>query len=294
VPVAIVDVGSNTARLLVAAETRSSFEPLREERAVLALGEEIERHGSISELKLAETAKCARRYVQIAHEHGCAAIDVIVTAPGRQSENARDLVRALERASGSSVRVLSPEEEGCLAYAGALAEARVGRGPVAVCDVGGGSTEVVVGRRDGAPHFCRSLEIGSLRLTRRFLAGDPPSRKAVAAARREIDRGLAQLDPPRVRQALAAGGSARSLRKLVGSRTLGSEELAAAVRRATKRSSRELADELGLDPVRAQTLLAGALILAAVQARIGVPFEVARGGLREGAVLALLAETVAA
>jgi exopolyphosphatase/guanosine-5'-triphosphate,3'-diphosphate pyrophosphatase len=292
--VAIVDIGSNTARLLVAARTGASLQSLREERELLALGEEVEQRGYISELKLAETAACVRRYAHIARLLGCATVEVIVTAPGRQSRNAQELVRALETAAGSSVRVLSPQEEGGLAYAGALADARVRRGRVAVCDVGGGSTEVVAGRVAGGPSFCHSLDIGSLRLTRRFLEEDPPGKKAVAAARAEIAEHLGALDPPRVREALATGGSARSLRKLVGGRTLGEEQLALAVKRATKRPSRALAGELGLDQVRARTLLAGALILSAVQQRLGVPFEVARAGLREGAALALLAEEAAA
>jgi exopolyphosphatase/guanosine-5'-triphosphate,3'-diphosphate pyrophosphatase len=292
--VAIIDVGSNTARLLVAARGVRSVTPIHEERALLALGDEIERVGSLSELKLAETAERARAYARKARELGCRSVDVIVSAPGRQSGNAQELLRLLERATGVAPRVLSAEEEGRLAYEGALASARAAPARLAVCDVGGGSTEVVVGTRGEGPDFCRSLDIGSLRLARRFLDDDPPRKKALVAARREVAERFDELDAPRAKAALATGGSARALRKVTGRRKLGERELAAAVSLASTRTSVELAREFSLDPMRARTLLAGALILAETQRRLGVPLEVARGGLREGAALTLLTALAAA
>jgi exopolyphosphatase/guanosine-5'-triphosphate,3'-diphosphate pyrophosphatase len=291
--VGIIDIGSNTARLLVAARDGLAVSGLHEERALLALGDEIERFGRISDVKLAETAEWAKRYARRARELGCGSIDVIVTAPGRQSENGRALVRLLSRATGVPVRVLSAEEEGRLAYEGAIAQARSLPERVAVCDVGGGSTEVVAGRLSRGPSFCRSLDIGSLRLTRRRLDADPPGKKAVAAARGEVEAHFDGIDVPVVDAALATGGSARSLRKLAG-RTLGEKELAGAVKAISKLTSGRLAREYRLDPLRAQTLLAGALILAEAQRRLGVPLEVARGGLREGAASTLLTELAAA
>lgn len=290
---AVIDIGSNTARLLVAALGRGSVEPVHEERALLALGDEIERFGRLSDLKLAETAEKARGYARKARGLRSVAIDVIVTAPGRQSENADELLTVLRRATGVPARVLSADEEGRLAYEGALAQTRLVPARVAVCDVGGGSTEVVVGTR-AAVEFCCSLDIGSLRVARRFLGGDPGGKRAVAAARAEISEHFDSLEAPVVDGAMATGGSARSLRKLAGSRTLGERELASVVKTISKRTSSQIAREAGLDPIRAQTLLGGALILAETQKRLGVPLEVARGGLREGAAYALLIREAAA
>lgn len=291
--VGVVDVGSNTVRLLVASRGGGGIAAVHEERALLGLGEEIERFGGISELKLAETGERARRFARTARELGCSSIDVIVTAPGRQAENARELLGSLERATGIAARVLSADEEGRLAYEGAVAQARSLPARVAVCDVGGGSTEVVVGSPAAGPGFCRSLDIGSLRLTRRFLDDEPPGKKAVAAARAEVRDHFEGLGAPPADAALATGGSARSIRRLAG-RRLGEGELAAAVKTVAKRTSSQLSRELGLDPQRARTMLAGALILVETQRRLGVPLEVARGGLREGAALQLLAERAAA
>jgi exopolyphosphatase / guanosine-5'-triphosphate,3'-diphosphate pyrophosphatase len=292
--VAVIDIGSNTARLLVAERGWDEVAPVHEERALLVLGEEIERFGRLSELKLAETAERARQYARTARELGCSSIELIVTAPGRQSENADALVAALERATCVPARVLTPEDEGRLAFEGALTRSRRREGSIAVVDVGGGSTEIVVGTGSGGPAVCSSVELGSLRLARRHLEGDPPGRKAVARARREVVRQLGGIDLPRVETALATGGSARALRRLAGCRRVGEGDLAHAVRIASGKTSVELCRELGLDQIRARTLLAGTLILAEAQRRLAVPLEVARGGLREGAAFAQLSELAAA
>jgi exopolyphosphatase/guanosine-5'-triphosphate,3'-diphosphate pyrophosphatase len=288
----IVDVGSNTVRLLVAAREGGALVPLREEREHLFLGEDVERHGRLSERRIAEAARCVAEQVRLAREHGAASVEVVVTAPGRQSGNGRELVEALAAASGASVRVLSADEEGRLAFAGAVASASPASESVAVCDVGGGSTEVVVGTVTGGPAWTRSLDLGAVRLTERFFAADPPGRKALAAAAAEVERRLDSFAPPLPQQALATGGTARGLRKIVG-RTLGADDLETALRILGKRSSQKTAKAFGLHERRARTLAGGAVLLAGVQRRLGVPLEVSREGLREGAALALLEELAA-
>lgn len=292
--IGIVDIGSNTARLLVAERDRGRVRAVREERAVLALGDEVERYGRISAVKLAETGKRANTYARIARALGCTEVAVIVTAPGRQSANASELVEALERATGLAARVLSEEEEGTLAFVGAVAQARRATGRVAVCDVGGGSTEVAVGGPASGPDFVRSLDIGSLRLTSRWLATDPPRRKAIAKARAEVAERLDAIEVPAVEAALVTGGAARALRRVTGGRILAERELETAAKRVAQCTAGELASAYGLDPMRARTLLGGTLILAEAQRRLGVPLEVARGGLREGAAVMLLGATAAA
>jgi exopolyphosphatase / guanosine-5'-triphosphate,3'-diphosphate pyrophosphatase len=292
--IAVVDVGSNTVRLLVAAAGRSGVDPVREEKAVLLLGEEVERHGRIRPRKLDEVSDCVERYARVARELGAGRIEILVTAPGRQSENAEELVHRIALATGSPTRVVSADEEGRLAWFGAV-EGADGELPetVAVCDVGGGSTELVVGTRSGGPAWSASVDLGCVRLTERFLADDPPRKAAVVRAAREAERHFEGVLPPIPQVAFAAGGTARALRKFVGP-TLGARELEIAARCAAKRPSRELAEKYGIDRSRARTLAAGAVLLRSVERRISVPFVVARTGLREGAVLELLAEQQAA
>jgi exopolyphosphatase / guanosine-5'-triphosphate,3'-diphosphate pyrophosphatase len=292
--IAIIDVGSNTIRLLIAHRRDSGeVEPVREERTVVGLGAEIERLGRISDAKLDEAAESTREFARLARLAGCDAIDVVITAPGRQSGNAERLVSVLEHAADAPVRVLSAREEGALAYLGAVRRAADVIGPVAVCDIGGGSTELAVGLADGSPDWLRSFETGSLRLTRRYLHDGRPSRKALRAARGHVREHLVGTRPPWAGTALATGGAARALRKLSG-RSLGAEELAGAVDTCTRLGPGGLARRYDIDPARAATLLAGAIILSELQELVGVPFLVARGGLREGLAHSLLVDQVAA
>ena len=157
-----------------------------------------------------------------------------------------------------------------------------------VCDVGGGSTELAVGSPDHRPDGLISIDIGSLRLTSRFLAGDPPSRRAVErAAGRGADH-LGDLAGIQVATALATGGSARALRRIIKG-PLSGKALDEVADHLAKRSAVKLAAVHGIGDRRATTLLAGAVILAQATRVVGRPFEVARAGLREG----LAAEAIA-
>jgi exopolyphosphatase / guanosine-5'-triphosphate,3'-diphosphate pyrophosphatase len=292
--VAVIDIGSNTGRLLVARRgSPAAVVAVRNERTVLGLGHEIECTGTISRERLEGTMACARRYATLARAHGATHIDVIVTAPGRQSANAAELVAGLSHVTGVSARVLSAEEEGRYAFEGATAGVRGLELPVGVCDVGGGSTELAVGTPDRTPDDLLSIDIGSLRLTSRVLKGDPPSRRSVERAVDVVRDHLGDLDGLRVATALATGGSARALRKLVG-RNLDERGLDRAVRIVARQPSDRLARTYGIHTERAHVLLAGALILRETQAVLGVPLVVARGGLREGLADLLLAERSAA
>src|SRR4051794_29075184 len=111
-PVGVLDIGSNTIRLLVAHVEGGSIVPIDGGRVRLPLGEEIEREGRLSDTSIAAAAKAVRKLCGVARHHGVASLDVFLTAPGRQSANAGDLVDALERAATHPVRVLTKEEEG--------------------------------------------------------------------------------------------------------------------------------------------------------------------------------------
>ena len=291
--VAVIDVGSHTVRLLVASREDGELRALREQKAALGLGVEIEQHGRISDTKLHETVAQVRAFARSAREAGAVRIETIVTAPGRQSENGPALVELLAEATRTPIRILSPDEEGRLAFDGAVQGAELVADTIAVIDVGGGSTEVVVGTPAGGPVWVRSVDIGALRLTGRSLAMDPPSARCLERAMREVEQELAPFTPPLPQAALAAGGTARALRKLVGS-TLRPGELDAALELLSEQKSGRIAKAFGIERNRARTLAAGAVILKALQHRLGVPLEVSRTGLREGAVLAMLDELAAA
>lgn len=291
---AIVDVGSNTMRLLVARARKGGLEEVHVERVRLGLGEDVEQFGRISPQKLAAAESAVRSLVDRARAQGAGRLDILVTSPGRQAENGDELRAALEVGSGLPIRVLSANEEARLAYAGALAAWRRAAASVAVVDVGGGSAQLVVGTASAGPVWARSVDIGSLRLTKRCLRSNPPDAGELEAARTEVERAFAAVTPPLPLAALATGGTARALRKVVGRRRLGADQLESAVQSLSRLTTDEIADSFGLAPGRARTVVAGALILAQAERRLGLPLEVARGGIREGAALALLSERAAA
>ena len=158
-----------------------------------------------------------------------------------------------------------------------MSRANPGDGVVAVCDVGGGSTEVVVGTELLGPAWVRSVDLGSLRLTAALLPSDPPAPGEIEAAREAVreafepGQAAATRDRPRHRRQ-------RPRRRRIVGHEYGPDELEHVVDLLASRPAAESADELGIRPDRARTLLAGALILAEVSRRLDVPFTPSRGG----------------
>jgi exopolyphosphatase / guanosine-5'-triphosphate,3'-diphosphate pyrophosphatase len=291
--VGVIDVGSNTVRLLVASVAGDNVRSVREERQYLGLGEEILRHGRVRRRKLDQVREVTGEYARIARKLGVREFETVVTAPGRQGESPERLLDAIGRATAGDVRVVSAEEEGRLAFSGAVSRANLGAGVVAVCDVGGGSTEIVVGTDLLGPAWVRSVDLGSLRLTAALLHGNPPTATQIDAAREAVRRGLAELQPPQPKVTLATGGTARAVARVVG-HEYGPDELERVVEALASRPAAESAKALGLRPDRARTLLAGSLILEEVSRLLGQPFTPSRGGIREGAALRLAARRAAA
>jgi exopolyphosphatase/guanosine-5'-triphosphate,3'-diphosphate pyrophosphatase len=290
VPVGVVDVGSNTVRVLVAQHGRT----LLSEREMLRLGADVERHGHIPPEKLEQVAKVVRRYATDARDVGVDALEVLIASPGRQADNGAELLAVVQEASGFPTRILSAVEEGHLAFFGAITTAGVhARRTVAVLDVGGGSAQLVVGSRATGPQWAQSIDIGSQRLTSRLLGDDPPGSAAIGPARAEVERYLGAFDFPAPRTTLAVGGSARAIKRIGGSR-LSTEELDGVLTVLAETPIAELVERYEIGEERARTLAAGGVILSGFQHHLGTPLRVVRGGLREGALLALEAEQAAA
>jgi exopolyphosphatase / guanosine-5'-triphosphate,3'-diphosphate pyrophosphatase len=286
--VAVIDVGTNTARLLVAeVTTDGAVVELDQQGVHLALGDEVEADGTLRASKIAEAAEVAQGFAAHARHLAVERFETVVTAPGRGPAGRR-LASALSASTGWPTRVLSADEEGRMAYDGAVARGFELPEIVAVVDVGGGSSEIVVGTPLLGAAWVRSLTTGSLHLTRLLLDDARPSRDSLEAARDVVRRALEGVQPPRPDLALAAGGSARAAAKAIGG-TLDADDLDDLAQTAARKSPRELGRAFDLRPSRARTLVAGAIVLAETARLLGRPFELARGGLREGAALALAA-----
>lgn len=286
VRVAIIDVGSNSLRLLVASVRERGVRELHRDRVYARLGDDAYSLGRIGEAKLEETRRVAERFARVARKKGAERLETIVTAPGRQSSNQDELVELLADATQAPVVVLTADDEGRLAWEGAVTRMEDPPDTVAVVDLGGGSCELAVGTPGVGAEWVRSVDAGALRVTRAFLGGDPPSAKRIAKAEREIRELLQSFDPPPPDAALAVGGTARAIGRIVG-RRFGRDELSELAARLAKKPAAKLTASHGITPERSETLLGGTLVLAETARRLGCGFEVGRGGLREGAAIQL-------
>ena len=154
-------------------------------------------------------------------------------------------------------------------------------------DVGGGSSELVVGAVPDQVQWWSSVELGSGALTERWLTSDPPGARQLDAARREIAGALAGLEPPRPAMAVAVGGSATSLARLAGP-VLDGGTLERSLGVLAAEPAAVVAARFLIDPQRARLVPAGLLILQAMARLLDAELTVGRGGIREGVLLEAL------
>lgn len=284
---ACIDIGSNTTRVLVADVDGAGLREVTCEKAFTRLGSALRRTGALPEEALAAVAEVVAVQRAVAFSLGAQRLRVVATAAIRSAANAADLVRTIRDRAGLDVDVLGGDEEARLAFVGAV-QAHTGSLPdrIAVVDVGGGSTEVAVGTLAGGVEWWLSLPVGSSSLADDHLRSDPPDGGQLRAAAQSARELLRTCDPPAADLALAVGGSATSMSRLVpGAIDLRSVASADALLRAAP--SAEVAAAHGLDPERVRLLPAGLQLLAAVGERLGCPLQVGDGGLREGVCLEL-------
>jgi exopolyphosphatase / guanosine-5'-triphosphate,3'-diphosphate pyrophosphatase len=289
-----IDIGSNTTRLLVADAGNGRLRELCTQRAFTRIGKSLLDGGEIPPEKIAETADVAASQARVARELGSESLSAVATAAIRVAPNRDELVGAVREAAGVHLEVLSGEEEARLAFVGATRTLTTPpEGPVAVIDVGGGSTELAIGDPAGEVDWSGSFRIGSGFLADSYLRSDPPSVAELEAVRKHVDGAFEGLEPPPAKSAVAVGGTATSLRRLVGGE-LSYETLERGVRVLSLTPIEEVAQRFELDPERVRLLPAGILVLEALSQRLGLPLRIARGGLREGVLLELVDERKAA
>src|SRR3954453_23898122 len=285
---AAIDIGSNTTRVLVAEPQEGQLRKGREQRAYTRIGKASQHNGALYADKVAALAEAVATQVRLAEEVGAEAIRTVATAAIREAANRTEVVAEITRVAGVEVEVLSEHEEGRLAFIGATKTlGHPVEGDVAVVDVGGGSSEVVVGSINEGLRTVQSFRIGSGSLADHFLSNDPPSPAEIRAVRDHIADFFEGIEFEQPDQAVAVGGSATSLRTLVGA-ALEYETLARAIRCLTGDPILEVAKRFELDPRRVRILPTGVLLLEKLSELLGKPLQIGKGGLREGIILDLL------
>ncbi len=285
---AAVDIGSNTTRVLVAEPQEGQLRKVMEQRAYTRIDKASKRKGKITAEKIAELADVVTTQVRLAEELGAEAIRIVATAAIREAKNGEQVAKEIAEMAGGPVQILSEQEEGRLAFVGATKTlGHPVEGDVGVVDVGGGSSEIIVGTVAEGVRVVRSFKIGSGAVAEEFLTKDPPSASEVRSLRDYIDDFFDGVEVEQPDQAVAVGGSATSLRTLVGA-VLEYETLERAVRVLTGDPIAEVAKRFELDARRVRILPAGVLILEKLSELLGQPLQIGKGGLREGVILDLL------
>lgn len=286
---ACIDIGSNTTRLLVAEPADGRVRELLRQRAFTRISKGMDEGDVIGAKKIHEVVGVVRTQVTIAQELGSQAIRAVATAAIRDAANQAELTGAIAASTGLEVAVLSDEEEAHYAFAGATsALERAPAGDIAVIDVGGASSEVAIGTIAGGVRASSSFRIGSGLLADAYLHSDPPSAQELQRLRAHVAGVFEGFSLPSPELAVAVGGSASSLRRLVGG-VLDHESLERGLRILATGRCEEVAKAFEIDVERIRLLTAGMVILAEISARLGRPLQVGRGGLREGVILDMLA-----
>jgi exopolyphosphatase / guanosine-5'-triphosphate,3'-diphosphate pyrophosphatase len=283
---ACIDIGSNTTRLLVADCEPGALRAVHQSRVFTRIGSDLARDSVIPSGKIAAivSAVCAQR--EEARALGVEELRAVGTAAIRRAKNRAELLDALRSRCGLEVAVLTGEQEARFAFLGATSLLEhPPRTTVGVVDVGGGSSEIVVGVAPDRVRWCASLALGSGELAHRLLHSDPPAASELHAVREHAVSSLAGLKPPRPRVAVAVGGSATSLSVLAGPR-LDAVSFERALALLSEAPASEIARRFGLERERVRLLPAGLLILQAAAELLGCSLQIGRGGLREGVLLA--------
>ncbi len=286
---ACVDIGSNTTRLLVADADEGRLRELMTQRVYNRLGESLAKGGSIPADRIADVADTVSTQVRHASEYGTDHVDVVATAAVRDAGNAEELTAAIEAEAGLPVRILSGDEEARLSFLGATkALGAPVEGRVAVVDVGGGSTEIAIGTVTGGVEWSETFRLGSGFLTDSYVRSDPPTPSELQSVRHHVNGTFEGLEPPSVERAVAVGGSATSLRRLVGAE-LAHDALERGIRILCTTPIDDVARRFELDPRRVRLLPAGILVLETVGDCLGHALTIGGGGLREGVIIEMVA-----
>ena len=301
VRVAVVDVGTNSTRLLVAdVEPDGATTEVERLTQVTRLGEGVDANGRLGREPIARVLQTLDRYAARIEELGAEIAVGVLTSAVRDAANGDELMAAV-RERDIDARIITGEEEAALTFAGATSERAAPDEELLVIDIGGGSTELVTGHR-GQVDFHVSMQAGVVRLGERHLHGDPPADEELAALEEDFRGILAAAVPPDVARevaaAVAVAGTPTSaaaieleLEPYDRSRTHGHVLTLATLDEQLARLAAMTLDERrgvpGLHPDRAPTIVAGVAMLAECLRRFGLDrVEVSEHDILRGAALA--------
>ena len=283
--VAVVDLGTNSTRLLVADVDDGHVEEVARRLTITRLGEGVDERRTLLPLPIARVRNVLADYRRELEELGAERTLAVGTSAIRDAENGEAFLGEIEWSYGFTTRLLSGEEEGELTRRGVAGGRELVAGTL-ILDVGGGSTELIA---DG---FRTSLDLGCVRLTERFLHSDPPTREELEAAARAVREALPDLEPT---QAIGVAGTITTLAALelgkydpdrVHGHRISRETVEAQLQRLASLPLARRRELPGLEPERAPVIIAGAVIVREVLERYGLDgLEASERDILHGAAL---------
>jgi exopolyphosphatase/guanosine-5'-triphosphate,3'-diphosphate pyrophosphatase len=292
-PIAALDVGSNTIRLVAARPRDGGLETVLDLGTFVRLGFGVDRTGVLDEGRVEHAVSTIVALARTARDAGVAEILAVATSAVRDARNGPAFVDRVRAAADVDLRIVSGEREAELTFIGATFGMTIA-GPTLVVDLGGGSGEIIAANADQLL-WGRPLPIGSGRMTERFVSGDPPGRLEIDALHAHVRALLAGLPALEARAAVFAGGTARRLPVLLGkeasSANLTVAEIDGALEVLLTMDAAEVVSRYAIEPERAQVLPAGCAVLAAIAEHYGVQTSrIATTGIRQGMLVERLRE----
>ncbi len=301
--VAAIDIGTNSVLLLVAERRGNEIVRVRDLATITRLGEGVDATGRLSPAAVERTLACLERYAALIHSDAVARVGAVGTSASRDAAGGSDFVARARAVLGVTPAIISGDREAELTFRGALSGLPL-EGPVAVFDIGGGSTEIILGDATtdgGVIRRAISLDVGSVRLTERHVRHDPPTSDELTAVRADVVDALTRAPTIRDVPLVGVAGTITTLvavrdglvsydGDLVHGSTLTRSDLAALTARFVGCPLEARRALPGLSPKRADVIVAGTIIADAVCAHAdAAELTVSDGGVRWGLALELLA-----
>jgi exopolyphosphatase/guanosine-5'-triphosphate,3'-diphosphate pyrophosphatase len=299
---AAIDCGTNSTRLLISEGSGHQRRVLDRQAIVTRLGQGVASTGQLDPAAIERTAAVLRGYKAAIDSHGASAVRMTATSAARDASNADAFFDAAEAAVGVRPELLSGEEEGQLSFTGATAELDTDDGPFLVVDIGGGSTELIVGT--DRVESVRSVDLGCVRLSEKHLVSDPPAPEELSNAIAEVADELDDLlrDMPLVRSARTVVGLAGTITTVVAVEIGLAEWDRDAIHhfRLTRAAAEDvfrtlatesLADRIhnpGLEAARADVIVGGCCVLVGLFRTLGIDeMLVSEADILDGLVFSL-------
>ena len=295
--VGAVDIGTNSTRLLVAdVSDEGGIAEVERLLEITRLGDRVDADGRLSDAAVARVDAVLERYAARAEELEAGTVLAVATSAVRDAENGREFLDGTVARHGFEPRLLTGEEEAEMTYRGVCSRAAVAES-VLICDIGGGSTELILGGREGVTDRA-SLDVGCVRMSERHLHADPPATAELDALREEVAEGLPRRLTDAARGLVGVAGTVTTLATIDMGLEVELPEVIDGHRLAAETVERLLAELAalpldrrrvvrGLMPQRAPTIVAGAVILSAIVRATGADaVVVSERDILHGAALA--------